>query len=103
MTGLALDYCVLATALDAAEAGYDTYVVKDATKGVSETTSQAALATLIVGSIASISIGFCNLNEWPSKAFWPHFLLLSFFLYTEHHDNIGVLYRLLNMIRDTCP
>ena len=44
-------------------------------------TSRAALATLIVGSIASISIGFCNLNGWPSKAFWPHFLLLSFYIF----------------------
>jgi SSS family solute:Na+ symporter len=44
-------------------------------------TSRAALATLIVGSIASISIGFCNLNNWPSQAFWPHFLLLSFYIF----------------------
>lgn len=44
-------------------------------------TSQAALATLVVGSIASISIGFCNLNGWPSQEFWPHFLLLSFYIF----------------------
>jgi solute:Na+ symporter, SSS family len=44
-------------------------------------TSKAALLTLIVGSIVSISIGFCNLNSWPSKAFWPHFLLLSFYIF----------------------
>lgn len=44
-------------------------------------TSTAALATLVVGSIASISIGFCNLNSWPSKEFWPHFLLLSFYIF----------------------
>jgi len=44
-------------------------------------TSRAALATLIVGSITSISIGFCNLNGWPSKAFWPHFMLLSFYIF----------------------
>ncbi len=44
-------------------------------------TSKAALMTLIVGSISSISIGFCNLNDWPSKAFWPHFMLLSFYVF----------------------
>ena len=44
-------------------------------------TSKAALLTLIVGSIVSISIGFCNLNSWPSKSFWPHFLLLSFYIF----------------------
>ena len=38
------------------------------------------MATLIVGSIVSISIGFCNLN-WPSQAVWPHFLLLSFYIF----------------------
>ena len=44
-------------------------------------TSKAALSTLIVGSFVSISIGFCNLNDWPSKAFWPHFMLLSFYIF----------------------
>ena len=32
--GLALDYCVDATALDAARAGFETYVVRDATRAV---------------------------------------------------------------------
>ena len=32
--GLALDYCVKATALDAAEKGFDTYIVLDACKSV---------------------------------------------------------------------
>ncbi len=44
-------------------------------------TSKAALTTLTVGSVVSISIGFCNLNNWPSKAFWPHFMLLSFYIF----------------------
>jgi nicotinamidase/pyrazinamidase len=32
--GLALDYCVDATALDAKQAGFDTYVIRDATRAV---------------------------------------------------------------------
>ena len=34
VTGLALDYCVDATALDARQAGFDTYVIEDATRAV---------------------------------------------------------------------
>ena len=34
VTGLALDYCVDATALDARTAGFDTYVIEDATRAV---------------------------------------------------------------------
>jgi nicotinamidase/pyrazinamidase len=34
VTGLALDYCVDATALDARTAGFDTYVIEDATRDV---------------------------------------------------------------------
>jgi nicotinamidase/pyrazinamidase len=36
--GLALDYCVSYTARDAAAAGFETYVVLDATKGIAEDT-----------------------------------------------------------------
>jgi nicotinamidase-related amidase len=34
--GLALDYCVKSTAIDAAKAGYNTYVIEDATKAVDQ-------------------------------------------------------------------
>jgi nicotinamidase-related amidase len=34
--GLALDYCVKATAIDAAKAGYQTFVIEDATKAVDQ-------------------------------------------------------------------
>jgi nicotinamidase-related amidase len=34
--GLALDYCVKFTAIDAAKAGYETYVIEDATKAVDQ-------------------------------------------------------------------
>ena len=44
--GLATDYCVKATALDALRAGYATVVLEDAVRGVAEDTSAAALAAL---------------------------------------------------------
>jgi SSS family solute:Na+ symporter len=44
-------------------------------------TEKAAVATLIVGSIVSISIGYCQLKDWPSQVFWPHYLLVSFYVF----------------------
>lgn len=36
ITGLALDYCVYYSALDAVELGYNVYVIQDASKGIDE-------------------------------------------------------------------
>ena len=44
-------------------------------------TSQAALITLVIGSISSVGIGFCYFKGWPSADFYPHFLLLSFYIF----------------------
>ncbi|MDY0223315.1 MAG: bifunctional nicotinamidase/pyrazinamidase [Desulfobacterium sp.] len=41
--GLATDYCVKATALDAAKRGFEVFVVKDLCRGVSMDTTRAAL------------------------------------------------------------
>ncbi len=41
--GIATDYCVKATAMDAKEAGYDVIVIKGLSKGVSPDTTQKAL------------------------------------------------------------
>lgn len=46
VVGLALDFCVKATALDAKKIGYDTYVNLYGTAGVSPATSHAALAEM---------------------------------------------------------
>lgn len=62
-------------------------------------TSRAALATLVFGSIASISIGFCNLSNWPSKEFWPHFLLLSFYIFA----GICVFMVVLSLLTENSP
>jgi SSS family solute:Na+ symporter len=44
-------------------------------------TSTAAVLALVLGFIVSISVGICSLTDYPNKEFWPHFLLLSFYLF----------------------
>jgi len=44
-------------------------------------TPTAALATLVIGNVVSIGIGICYLAKWPVGVEWPHFLLLSFYLF----------------------
>ncbi|GAA3295660.1 nicotinamidase [Arthrobacter citreus] len=46
IVGLAADYCVRATALDAIAAGYDTYVIPDLCRGIDRAGTRAALAEL---------------------------------------------------------
>lgn len=46
ITGIALDYCVYYTALDAQKLAYRTYVVSDATRPVSRTTGDAAVSDM---------------------------------------------------------
>jgi nicotinamidase/pyrazinamidase len=43
VTGLATDYCVRATALDAKAAGFEVVVVEDACRGVAQDSTEAAL------------------------------------------------------------
>ncbi len=50
--GLATDYCVKATAVDAAKLGYKTLVITDACEGVSSETSAAALCDMIAAGAA---------------------------------------------------
>lgn len=44
--GLAADYCVRATVMDAIARGYETVLLSDATRGVSEETTRAALEAM---------------------------------------------------------
>lgn len=46
IVGLAADYCVRATALDAIAAGYDTFVIPDLCRGIDRAGTRAALAEL---------------------------------------------------------
>lgn len=44
-------------------------------------TGAAAVWALIGGSFVSLTIGVCHLKNWPSEQFWPHYLLLAFYLF----------------------
>lgn len=44
-------------------------------------TSKAAYATLVAGSIVSLSVGLMHFKSWPSAEFWPNHLLLAFYLF----------------------
>ena len=44
-------------------------------------TSKAAYATLVAGSIVSLSVGLMHFKHWPSAKFWPNHLLLAFYLF----------------------
>ncbi len=56
--GLATDYCVKNTALDSLEAGFDTYILKDATRGVNVEPgdSEKAVESMREGGAMVISI-----------------------------------------------
>ncbi len=42
---------------------------------------RAAYYTLLIGNIPSIAIGVMYLAKWPSTFTWPHFLLITFYLF----------------------
>jgi SSS family solute:Na+ symporter len=44
-------------------------------------TPLAANLVLSLGSVVSLAIGFCSLLHFPSADFWPHPLLLSFYIF----------------------
>ena len=43
-------------------------------------TGKAAFWGMVVGTIVSFAIGACYFGDIPYKAFWPHYLLLAFYL-----------------------
>jgi SSS family solute:Na+ symporter len=43
-------------------------------------TPLAAELTLYVGTAVCLTIGFCQLINFPSKDAWPHFMLLCFYM-----------------------
>jgi SSS family solute:Na+ symporter len=46
------------------------------------TTGKAAFLTLVFGSIVSLTVGACQFCRWPTDVFWPHYMLLSFYLFS---------------------
>lgn len=59
MVGLALDFCVGSTALDAEENGFQTYVVLDATRAVMSHTEKVTLGKLETHNVRAISLEDC--------------------------------------------
>jgi nicotinamidase/pyrazinamidase len=53
--GLAFDYCVGSTARDAAELGFDTYLIKDATRSVAVESEQKMMSSLIEAGVKIIN------------------------------------------------
>lgn len=43
-------------------------------------TSRAANLTLYVGSVVCLIVGIMQITDFPDRAFWPHFMLLTFLL-----------------------
>jgi len=43
-------------------------------------TPRAAELTLYVGTFLCLLIGFCQLTGFPTKEFWPHYMLLCFYM-----------------------
>lgn len=43
-------------------------------------TPRAAELTLYLGTAVCVTIGFCQLVDFPSKGAWPHFMLLCFYM-----------------------
>ena len=35
----------------------------------------------MTGSIVSISVGLCHIKDWPSQQFWPHYMMVLFYLF----------------------
>jgi SSS family solute:Na+ symporter len=45
-------------------------------------TAAAANTVLTLGTVISFTIGILFFLGWPSKEFWPHFMMLTFYLFT---------------------
>ncbi|KAI8489364.1 hypothetical protein Bbelb_328070 [Branchiostoma belcheri] len=57
ITGLALDFCVAYTALDGQRLGYDTYVVQDAARGITQAGVDRALADMQAAGVTVVQAG----------------------------------------------
>jgi nicotinamidase/pyrazinamidase len=78
LTGLAMEFCVRHTALDACASGFEVYVVEDAVRGLTPAASAAALAELeAAGVVRVFSHQLVDSGERPPAA------------YDEHGDPVG--------------
>jgi nicotinamidase/pyrazinamidase len=73
VTGLATDYCVCNTALDAANAGFTVFLVEDAVRGIAaDTTSQALTLLEAAGVLRIRSDQMEDSGERPAPAYDEH-------------------------------
>jgi len=43
-------------------------------------TARAAELTLFIGSAVCLGIGICHVTDYPQKDFWPHYMLMAFYM-----------------------
>jgi nicotinamidase/pyrazinamidase len=73
LTGLATDYCVRQTALDARAAGFTVYLVEDACRGVAPGTTASALAKMEAAGVIRVrSDQIEDSGERPPTAYDEH-------------------------------
>lgn len=73
VTGLATDYCVHQTALDARAAGFTVFLVEDAVRGVAPDTTAAALAQMEAAGVIRVrSDQMVDSGERPPAAYDEH-------------------------------
>jgi nicotinamidase/pyrazinamidase len=73
ITGLAMEYCVRQTALDACAAGFTVYLVEDAVRGLSPEGTAAARAELEAAGVVCIaSSQLVDSGERPAPAYDEH-------------------------------
>lgn len=73
VVGLATEYCVHKTVLDALRAGFKVYVIEDAVRGISPEGSAAALAELErAGAVLISSSQLVDSGERPAAAYDEH-------------------------------
>ena len=67
VVGIATDYCVYYSALDALELGYEVFVVEDATRGIAPATIAAALADMEEKGATIITVADVMATECPAE------------------------------------
>jgi nicotinamidase/pyrazinamidase len=73
ITGLATEYCIRQTALDACAAGFTVFLVEDAVRGISLEASAAALAELEAAGAMRVRSGqLVDSGERPAPAYDEH-------------------------------
>jgi len=75
LVGLAIDYCVYFTAMDAISLGYKTYLIEDATRGISSATIASAKERMISSGVHIINSS--NLEKSFANYFGMESLVLS--------------------------